>query len=219
LLEKLEAALQTALEGTLGKLLPGKLHPLEIAPPLRDAMRDGKVVSTAGTFVPNEYVAFLNPADHGHLAPLLEDVQGQLAAYLAQYAASEGFSAGPTVSVLIASDPNVRPLRVRVDAKFSDRPTGCRLSVRAGVQQRESFEVERSAVIGRGSECDICLLNEAVSRRHAEIDWHYNGYVLRDLDSRNGTFVNGRQIVEQQLNEGDLIEVGLVQLHFSLRAD
>jgi hypothetical protein len=218
LLEKLEAALQTALEGTLGKLLPGRLHPLEIAPQLRDAMRDGRVIGTAGAFVPNEYTVHVNPADYAHLAPLQDDVQRELATYLAQYAIEERLNAGPTVSVLLLADEKVRPLGVRVTASFSGEPTGCHLAVAAGLDQPASFDIEESAVIGRGTDCDVCVPNSAVSRRHAQIEWHYNGYVVRDLGSVNGTYVNGVRVTEQQLRDGDLIEVGLVQLHFSLRA-
>jgi pSer/pThr/pTyr-binding forkhead associated (FHA) protein len=47
-----------------------------------------------------------------------------------------------------------------------------------------------------------------VSRRHAEIVAEEHDYVLRDLDSPNGTFVNGARIVEHRLKEGDKLTVG-----------
>ena len=49
--------------------------------------------------------------------------------------------------------------------------------------------------IGRNPDCDIILDNETVSRYHATIEKTYNGeYIIQDLSSRNGTFVNGQKI-------------------------
>jgi len=79
-----------------------------------------------------------------------------------------------------------------------------------------SFEIGERAVIGREPDCEVLLAESAVSRRHAEIEWTYHGYRLRDLGSRNGTFVNAEEVDEVLLADGDLIEVGLVQLRFHL---
>jgi pSer/pThr/pTyr-binding forkhead associated (FHA) protein len=46
-------------------------------------------------------------------------------------------------------------------------------------------------IIGRGTDCDVVILNETVSRRHAAIRRHGDGWMLVDLGSKNGTWVNG----------------------------
>ena len=62
---------------------------------------------------------------------------------------------------------------------------------------------------GRAIQTDIPLDDEAVSRRHARISWNGMGYVVRDLGSTNGTFVNGEKISGRaRLSEGDRILVG-----------
>src|SRR6185295_376865 len=68
-------------------------------------------------------------------------------------------------------------------------------------------------LIGRES-ADIVLDVSAVSRRHAEIVYERGGYAIRDLDSRNGTLVDGRPIREAPIEEGSEIRIGDAVLKF-----
>jgi pSer/pThr/pTyr-binding forkhead associated (FHA) protein len=63
--------------------------------------------------------------------------------------------------------------------------------------------------IGRDPQCDLHLDNRALSRRHAQIEKRGAAIWVRDLNSQNGTYVNGSRISEPQaLNGGDVVEVG-----------
>ncbi|NLE77336.1 MAG: FHA domain-containing protein [Chloroflexi bacterium] len=71
-----------------------------------------------------------------------------------------------------------------------------------------------STVIGRDDTCDVPLPDRVVSRRHAVIERNEDGYRIRDLESKNGTFVNGREVRgETPLQDGDEIQIAL---HFRL---
>jgi len=63
-------------------------------------------------------------------------------------------------------------------------------------------------VLGRSGSCEVRLHDVDTSRRHAKIECSPSGFVVRDLDSTNGTFVNGEQIEERALESGDRIQVG-----------
>ncbi|HEY8432615.1 MAG TPA: GGDEF domain-containing protein [Sandaracinaceae bacterium] len=63
-------------------------------------------------------------------------------------------------------------------------------------------------IIGRSSKCDVQLDQESVSRNHARISRQRNNYVIRDLGSTNGTYVNDELIDEVVLRDGDQIKVG-----------
>lgn len=72
----------------------------------------------------------------------------------------------------------------------------------------------RSFVIGRSRECDLRVTDGNASRRHAEIAQEGSTYVLVDLGSTNGTELNGRRIMRQELADGDRITIGATDLVF-----
>lgn len=65
-----------------------------------------------------------------------------------------------------------------------------------------------SLVLGRSRSCDLTLQTPDASRRHAEIVGVGDGWLLRDLGSTNGTYLNGERIEEHQISPGDRIEIG-----------
>jgi Protein of unknown function (DUF3662)/FHA domain len=73
---------------------------------------------------------------------------------------------------------------------------------------------KRRVVIGRSRDCDIQVADPNVSRRHAEIRQEGSAYWVVDLDSTNGTEVNGRRLKRAKLRSGDTITVGSTQLVF-----
>ncbi|MGH9159234.1 MAG: FHA domain-containing protein, partial [Vicinamibacteraceae bacterium] len=68
--------------------------------------------------------------------------------------------------------------------------------------------------IGRSPDNQLQLLRPGVSRRHAVIMATATGYTIRDLNSQNGTYVNGDRIKEGPLEDGDRISIGQVDLAF-----
>jgi pSer/pThr/pTyr-binding forkhead associated (FHA) protein len=72
---------------------------------------------------------------------------------------------------------------------------------------------EGETVLGREESCGICLDDEQVSRRHAMIRVTDDGVVLVDLESRNGTLLNGKDVtVPSPLTDGDVITIGRQEL-------
>jgi len=74
--------------------------------------------------------------------------------------------------------------------------------------------------IGRESDCDLRPKSKRISRRHCIILVEPQRVVVRDLDSRNGTFVNGEKIeAERSLNNRDRLAIGQMKLEVQLTAD
>ncbi|RMF03859.1 MAG: FHA domain-containing protein [Chloroflexi bacterium] len=92
------------------------------------------------------------------------------------------------------------------------------LVIRQGPQAGMSFPlVGNQMTIGREEGLEISLQDPEASRRHARISWQAGQYIIEDLGSTNGTFVNGIQITTPQiLSPGDSVGVGQTALVFQV---
>jgi pSer/pThr/pTyr-binding forkhead associated (FHA) protein len=84
--------------------------------------------------------------------------------------------------------------------------------VQADQPRRKVAVTEFPTLLGRSSDVSIHLDDQFVSRRHCELDELNDVPVIRDLDSKNGTFVNGLQVDQTHLSQGDRITVGLTSI-------
>jgi len=79
----------------------------------------------------------------------------------------------------------------------------------------KEHEIEkRRVVIGRSKDCEIQVADPNVSRRHAEVRQEGAAHWVVDLDSTNGTEINGRRLKRAKLRPGDTITVGSTELVF-----
>jgi len=84
-----------------------------------------------------------------------------------------------------------------------------------GTGQGTRFQIgRRRAGIGRGADNAVRLPDSEASRFHAALEWAETGFVLSDLGSVNGTFLNGAQIDRQRIVDGDQLQVGQTVLLF-----
>lgn len=73
-----------------------------------------------------------------------------------------------------------------------------------------------TTILGRAPDCDLVIADRRVSRRHAEVRREEDGFILCDLDSTNGTWLNGRRLsVPTLLRDGDVIEIASARFTFS----
>ena len=88
------------------------------------------------------------------------------------------------------------------------------LMIREGEERRQMALGPEPLAIGRDPQNDIVLDDRRVSRKHSEIRVRLGRYTLYDLQSTNGTYVNGRRVAEIVLSDGDRIAIGGVELLF-----
>jgi hypothetical protein len=82
-------------------------------------------------------------------------------------------------------------------------------------QTNQRFELRvGSNVVGRGTDADLQLLDQGISRRHLDIQFDGNFATAYDLGSTNGTSVNGHEVGSQLLRHGDVVRVGHTRLVF-----
>jgi adenylate cyclase len=88
------------------------------------------------------------------------------------------------------------------------------LTIKAGNKEISTFEIDTSIIIGRSPDSDIQLDDSSASLTHALIDKENGDFILRDLGSTNGTFLNKKRVTESELKSGDVIMIGRHFLFF-----
>ena len=113
----------------------------------------------------------------------------------------------------------------QVSAQQADGPTPGRAAaefvVAAGHRSGTRFELGGDRVtVGRHPDSDVFLDDITVSRRHVLLEASPSGYVLRDVGSLNGTYVNGERIDgDVALQSGDELQVGKFKLLYVVPSD
>ena len=92
-----------------------------------------------------------------------------------------------------------------------------RLHILSGAQEGEVIELtEERMTVGHAPSNIVRLEDDSVSACHAMLTRDGDDYLLRDLNSTNGTYVNQARVVEIKLNDGDHVQFGVVQTCFEL---
>lgn len=101
-------------------------------------------------------------------------------------------------------------------SKPSPAPKGKACLEGQGALEGVTFDLAGAKMlVGRAAPADIVIDDDSVSRRHAEIVRTKKGALVKDLESANGTFVNGERVTEAPLSAGDLLRFGVVELRYS----
>ncbi len=109
--------------------------------------------------------------------------------------------------------------RVNSAQELSEIPPKYAVSivVRKGNKKGAEYSITNSrTVIGRGTGADIIIDDPTVSRIHAAIEFCKNKFILKDLGSTNGTFVDGTSIKQADLAHGVLFQIGGTVMEFAL---
>src|SRR6516162_5818783 len=85
-----------------------------------------------------------------------------------------------------------------------------KLIVKKGTKRARVVNLQSAeTIIGRRHDCDLRILSSQVSRRHCLLSIHDGVLSVEDLDSVNGTFVNGKRVAgKQTLHPNDVLEIG-----------
>jgi hypothetical protein len=228
------------IEGSVARLLKARLQPVEVARYLARAMEDGQVVGARGqVVVPNHYWVRMHPDDFAAMQSYRDTLQDELARYVASLARAAGATMPGRPRVRVLAHNSVPLRRVRVVARVvSARPRSLDLTHTQewspqAVASAQSSSLAAAATtfvlavggrrmpvseavvtIGRSLDNDIVIDEGTVSRQHAQLRRRYGQYVIYDLGSQSGTLVNGHPVREAPLEDGDVVSLGGVEIHF-----
>ena len=103
----------------------------------------------------------------------------------------------------------------QVSPQASSSASGWSIHSKASWLEKNRYAISDTVVIGRDPGCDICIPLDHLSRRHLELSIRGGQLFAKDLESSNGTFVNGGRITETSLKSGDKIKLDVVTFEVS----
>ncbi|HEX2575245.1 MAG TPA: DUF3662 and FHA domain-containing protein [Aquihabitans sp.] len=208
-LKGFERRLERMVEGTFARIFRSGLRPVELGRRLVREMDDNRSVDVRGrTVVPNQYSIALSESDYERFAEVNESLQRELAESAREHARDEGYVFMGPVSVHLEPSESQITGSFQITGRMREGTGG----VGAGSLLLPTGERiplgEGTVTFGRRPESTVQLADPNVSRNHAEIRPHGNGWVLVDLGSTNGTRVNGVRVTSHELTEGDEVAFG-----------
>jgi DNA-binding winged helix-turn-helix (wHTH) protein len=94
------------------------------------------------------------------------------------------------------------------------------LIAQAGPLNGQRWILKNDVIIGRDDSCNVVIQNRQVSRYHARFSYLPQGVQLEDLGSKNGTHINGQQVLEPiMLQDGDIIQIAFAQQFIFMSSD
>ncbi|WP_292830733.1 DUF3662 and FHA domain-containing protein [Microbacterium sp.] len=218
LLDSFEKGLERAVNSAFAKTFRSGVQPVEVASALRSEL-DAKavVVSRDRILAPNTFVVRLAPADAERMDALGPTLEQELHRLVDTHAKAQGFSFAGPVTIAVNADPQLPTGTVRVDSRTAAGEVSWRGVVDIG-GDRHPLARGRT-VIGRGSDADITIPDAGTSRRHVEILWDGERAMVRDLQSTNGTILDGRKVSEAPLPPDSVVTIGRTDIAFHVIAE
>lgn len=241
-LQRFEHRLQGMYDGGFARAFKSDLQPTEVASAVQREMDDcAAIVAQGRTLVPNDFVAEISQADYDRLEVYADSLGIELATLAREHAREQGYSfVGPVqIRFQPVPDQTIGRFRIRsgvirgttvedgeIRRPASDLPRSTdgfpgspRLLVATSqpdgqTTQRTFALTSPLTILGRGTDCHLRLVDQGVSRHHAEIRVEGDDVVLVDLESTNGTFVDGQPIRRISLTDGTRVTLGRTTLVF-----
>ena len=243
-LQRFERRLEGMVEGTFARVFKSELQPVEVASAIQHEMDErAAIVAQGRTLVPNDFVVEIAQTDAERLDILVESLSLELATLARDHAREQGYSFVGPVRIRFEGVPELATgmFRIRsgvirghtveageVRQPVSDlpRPGGAQFPGRprlvvsgsspgTGLEAGNTYELQTPVtLLGRGTDCDLRMVDPGVSRHHAELRVEDGQVVLVDLGSTNGTFVNGQPVRRVTLVDGTTVTLGRTTMVF-----
>ena len=212
-LQRFERRLERLVEGGFGKAFRSGLQPVEIGRRLVREIDIGRTLGVRGTVVPNEFTISVAEDDLDRFDGFRESLVDELCDIAREHARESKYHFVGPVSVALEADPHARIGDLVIDAAIVSGAAGAPAALVLADGRRVQLG-EDPVRIGRLPDCAIPLSDSQASRHHAEVRRADRAFVVVDLDSLNGTSVNGVVVHEKELEDGDVITIGETAIRY-----
>lgn len=224
LLDALERTIERAMTAVPNAVFRTRLHQDELAHLVIERMESDAFHDGDRRRVPTVFQIALSPEDFAQIASPPTALEMQLAATLRKAALKQEADYGRGFDISVTESQDVKRRKPLIEASFSEtarsadatqptRVTPARFSAAliplGATTGRQRFVIPAgTTTIGRASSNHVVLPSQFVSQRHARIDVTNGSVKLFDLQSTNGTRVNGDTISQWDLEDGDELQFG-----------
>jgi hypothetical protein len=177
------------VEGTFARIFPSALEPAQVG---------RKLIAAQAAAPTDTYLVRVHPVDYARFASDRTFLEARWSAML-----RESVPDRESPHAILHEDADIVAGSVTIEALVDDRPVVLSL-VRPG----ETIALFDGLRIGRNEDNDVTIADGRVSRHHARIVLDGGGFAIEDLQSSNGTFVDGAQVQHARLHAGASIVVG-----------
>jgi hypothetical protein len=230
ILRDFERRLGNLVEGFFASTFRSGLQPVELAKRLLREMDARKTVGVNEVWAPNHFLFSLSPEDGERFEQAEQALVHELKQVVRDAAAERGWGlVGPPEvefevdeslgrgkfrceASLVEGEPEPPP--VRAAEPVSAQAEASLTVLEEGIAAKEYRLHKQVVTIGRLPECDVVLADPGASRRHASVRAEGGEFLLTDLGSTNGTYVNDEPVRERWLADGDRITIGTTVIGF-----
>jgi hypothetical protein len=214
-IERLEQALARVIDGGVAAVFRLRVQPAEIGRRLEHALLGSRRTSMGRVIGANEFVVTLHPDDYAAFASWATALARELENWLGEVAFRHGVTMLASPQVVVETDPALGRHQIHVVAGFSASPASGATETRP-VARLIPLAPSGTVImlfgpeitVGRAPSNDLIIGAAEVSREHAWLRREGNELAVRDLGSRNGTWVNGTRITTHRARSGDEIAFG-----------
>lgn len=229
-IRRLESQLEQLIEGTLTGLFGKHIHAGDIALQLARAMENNLRSAEdddSRQIAPNDYAIHTSPDVQTHLLEKHPELAQTLSNHLIELATRAGYRIEGVPQISILADVNLETGSMVITAGHNERRASSTAAMKRVVlppsqkphhpqliiDHDRTLELTRELInIGRNPENHIVINDPFVSRQHIQLRLRFGKYILFDVNSQGGTYVNGIQVREHHLTTGDVIRIGNTQI-------
>ena len=221
--DKFERSVENAVDNVFSRAFKSDLKPVELASAVKKTMDDrSATISRDRVVAPNEFILSLSSSDYIKLSEWGEDAMAEeLMIVATDHAREQEYTFLGPVNIRFNSDEQLTRGKVVVSATTRRGPVAPATTNDASPQNPiidvagERYILTGAiTIIGRGSDADIQIDDAGVSRRHLELRVTPNGVIATDLNTTNGTLVEGHRVSAATLVDGNTITIGHTRVMF-----
>ena len=234
---QLEARLEELVEGTFTNLFRRKVSAHDIAMKLARSMESNLRYAQDGDsrpIAPDNYAIHLHVEIQNTLQRTLPDLSATLSSHIVDLASQSGYRLSVNPIVRLVSNPDMDRGEVNIVATHSSEGDNSTQAMQPIPIEKQAKPVNPQLVIngtrsmtltepvlniGRSDDNHIVLDDAFVSRHHIQLRLRSGTYMLFDVNSHGGTYVNKVKITEHRLQSGDVIRIGKTQIIYVIEND